>query len=166
MRRHHDRFTELAPNVVLRDQRMSDRALARCLPPGVDPDDWRATINDRVFLWADRAALLRLLRANPERAQAVLMLDTARLLEAHGTRVETSPINSGACAPAYASRGAGTFLPASCFPRPDGRPVREVTVLGAINPVIPFMIEVLEGDRLAAWFTQPANRAKSRASTS
>jgi hypothetical protein len=166
LRRHRASFEPIAPGVVLRDQRMPDRALARCLPTDVDPTDWRAAINARIFLWADRRALRRLLHANPDRAQSLLVFDTAMLLSAHGQRAETSPINSGACGPAYAPRGPATFLPAAQFPRPDGRPVREVTVVGGLDPIEPFLVAVLQGDDITGWIAQLAKRAKSRASTS
>src|SRR5262245_31413155 len=50
----------LPTGAVIRDQRpMPPSALARCLDPGLAPDDWYALVNDKVFFWLSLERLNR-----------------------------------------------------------------------------------------------------------
>ncbi len=70
-------------------------------------------LNARVFFWADRNGLSRLLgaRFNRGRAREVLVFDTLKLATAYGERMELCPINSGATIRRPARRGVSTFTP-------------------------------------------------------
>lgn len=130
------------PGATVRDQLpMSDAGLARCLDDELAPSDWYRLLNGRVFFWPSAKRLERLLgaRAYRGKAQTVLTLDTASLLAAHGTRVELSPINSGATIFSGPRRGLGTFLPLARYPLAQWRAKRgaadavvEVTVTGGV----------------------------------
>lgn len=120
---------------------LSVRALAACLDDGLQPADWLRLLNARVFLWADRAGLDRLLNArlNRTRPRDVLVFDTLGLATACMGRVEISAINSGATIRRPARRGLGTFTPLECHPYATWRRLRgqhdrilEVTILGGV----------------------------------
>ena len=104
---------------VIRDQKpMDDEGLRQSLQGGLTPSDWYRLLNDKVFFWLTEERLMRLLnaRAYRRKRQAVLTLDTARLLERHAERVLLSPINSGATKPYPQPRGPETFLPLADYP--------------------------------------------------
>jgi hypothetical protein len=92
---------------------LTEAALAKCLDDGLTPAEWLGMLNARVFFWADRDGLSRLLgaRFNRGRAREVLIFDTLRLARAHGERMELCPINSGATIRKPARRGLSTFTP-------------------------------------------------------
>ncbi len=102
---------------------LSERALAACLDDGLAPPDWLRLLNARVFFWADRDGLARLLgaRVNRARPRLILAFDTLGLAAAHAARVEISPINSGATIRKPARRGASTFTPLLAMPYPAWR---------------------------------------------
>jgi hypothetical protein len=102
------------PDAVIRDQKpMSEGALNKCLQDGLTPRDWYRILNERTFFWLSRDRLRRLLRARAYRGrpQTILTLETRSLVEAHGDRIELSPINSGATIFNPVPRGLRTFLP-------------------------------------------------------
>jgi hypothetical protein len=102
------------PDAVIRDQKpMSDGALSKCLQDGLTPRDWYRILNERTFFWLSRPRLRRLLgaRAYRGRPQTILTLETRGLVEAHGDRIELSPINSGSTIFNPVPRGLRTFLP-------------------------------------------------------
>ena len=104
---------------VIRDQKpMDDAGLRQSLQGGLAPTDWYRLLNDKVFFWLTEERLLRLLnaRAYRDKRQAVLTLDTARLLERHAERALLSPINSGATKPYPQPRGPDTFLSLGEYP--------------------------------------------------
>ncbi len=81
-------------SAVVRDQKpMSDKGLQSALKDGLTPREWYGILNARVFFWLTEARLQRLLNAKPYRGkrQTVLTLDTAKLLDRHGDRVQLSP---------------------------------------------------------------------------
>jgi hypothetical protein len=103
--------TVLPNGVEIRDQLvMPPNALRACLV-GMDPADWYALMNARVFFSLDPARLNRLRGACEPRPQVVLTLDAAGLLAGYGGRASVSPINSGHALRRAARRGAGTFVP-------------------------------------------------------
>lgn len=105
--------TELPSGVHIRDQRpMPPSALAACLI-GLAPADWYALVNARVFFWldADRLNRQRAACKSQARAQVVLSIRTAGLLDAHRDRVAVTPINTGNARRMPARRGAASFVP-------------------------------------------------------
>lgn len=148
--------------VVTDNRPLHDASLASCLDDGLTPADWCAKLNERVFFWVDARSLHRLLHAaaSRERDRVVLVFDTARLARAYAGQIELSPINSGACLRKPARRGHATFTPLSRHAYADWRrlrqqrgekispdTIREVTVLGGIDDVRPFLdrYEVVPG---------------------
>ena len=104
------------PDVVVRDQLpMSDGALNKCLDDGLTPTDWYRILNARTFFWLSRVRLHALLeaRAYRDKPQTILTLRTRSLVEAHESRIELSPINSGSTIFKPVRRGNKTFLPIS-----------------------------------------------------
>jgi hypothetical protein len=102
------------PNAVIRDNKpATDGALAKCLQDGLLPADWYRLLNDRTFFWLSKVRLRRLLgaRAYRNNPQTVLTVDTRSLVEAHESRIELSPINSGSTIYNPSPRGKTTFLP-------------------------------------------------------
>lgn len=129
---------------------LSVRALAACLDDGLQPADWLRLLNARVFLWADRGGLDRLLNArlNRTRARDVLVFDTLGLARACTGRVEISAINSGATIRRPARRGLATFTPLERHPYATWRRLRdqhdrilEVTVVGGIPDPAPHLVD-------------------------
>ena len=103
--------TVLADGVEIRDQlRMPARALRACLI-GIEPADWYALMNSRVFFSLDPVRLNRLRGGCEPRPQVVLILDTAGLMAGYGSRASVTPINSGNARRRPARRGAATFVP-------------------------------------------------------
>lgn len=100
------------PDAVIRDQKpMTDNALQKCLQDGLQPSDWYRLLNERTFFWLSKERLRSLLAAKAYRSkpQTILTLDTKRLVDSHASRIELSPINSGATLYVPAPRGRGTF---------------------------------------------------------
>jgi hypothetical protein len=153
--------TVLPSGVAIRDQRpMPATALRACLV-GLDPADWYALVNARVFFWLDPARLNRQRAACRERPQVVLTLDAAGLVAAYGDRAAVSPINSGNARRRPARRGTATFVPYAEWvesgwaseaaalgirERRRSHPPAELTVAGAIPDAMRY---VLATSRLA-----------------
>lgn len=149
--------TELPSGVHIRDQRpMPPAALEACLI-GLSPADWYALVNARVFFWLDPDRLNRQRVACKSRAQVVLSVSTARLLEAHRDQVAVTPINTGNARRKPARRGAATFVPYTAWvrsgwesesvelgtpPRKQSHPPVEVTVAGSVPNVMQLVIKV------------------------
>lgn len=103
--------TELCNGVQIRDQRpMPSTALAQCLCD-MEPADWYAMINRRVFFWLDVERLNRQKAACEPRPQVVMAVDTTALVAAYEQRVAVTPINTGNARRKPARRGAATFVP-------------------------------------------------------
>lgn len=127
---------------VVRDQLpLRPDLLRRCLRDGMTPEDWYRTLNAHVFFWVDEPHLKTLLnaRAYRELPQAVLVLDTARLLERHLPAVRLSSINSGSILRGGAPRGRETFLPVA--DHSQSRLV-ELCVIGAVPDVRALVLTV------------------------
>ena len=141
-------------SAMVRDQKpMSDSGLQRALTDGLTPREWYGILNARVFFWLTEERLQRLLNAKPYRgkSQTVLTLDTAKLLRAHGPRVQLSPINSGNTKPYPHPRGRDTFLPRDQYPfevwkkkRNRRDHVVELTVEYSVPDVRDFVLQVDE----------------------
>jgi hypothetical protein len=154
--------TVLADGVEIRDQlRMPATALRACLI-GMEPADWYALMNSRVFFSLDPIRLNRLRGGCEPRPQVVLILDTAGLMASYAGRASVTPINSGHALRRAARRGAGTFVPYGAWVESgwaseaarlgirersrSHRPV-ELAIAGAIPDVMRYVVAV---SRLAA----------------
>ena len=154
--------TVLADGVEIRDQlRMPATALRACLI-GMEPADWYALMNSRVFFSLDTIRLNRLRGGCEPRPQVVLILDTAGLMAGYAGRASVTPINSGHVLRRAARRGAGTFVPYGAWVESgwaseaarlgirersrSHRPV-ELAIAGAIPDVMRYVVAV---SRLAA----------------
>jgi hypothetical protein len=128
---------------LVRDNKpMQEKSLVRCLR-GMTPREWYEYLNRRVFFYADRKRLLKLLgaRAYRDRSHLVLEVDTAELLERHADRVSLSSINSGATfAMNPAPRGPDTFR--RIADHPDDRPVVELAIDYAVPDLASLTISV------------------------
>ena len=134
---------DLGPAFV-RDQAPLHPAVFPAALTDLEPADWLATLNARVFFWPSEDRLGRMLRAYLKTEQAVFEVDTARLLARYADRVQLSHINSGFANPAYrpAPRGSGTFQPLQDFPDKASHAVAEVTVPGGVADIFDFTVRV------------------------
>ena len=108
----HARHGELFIN----DQHpMSDASLARVLI-GMDPSEWYALLNARVFFWVGEDRLNKLLNTYRRQDKLVLVLDTAAIMARHAAQTTLSPINSGFSLRFPQPRGRDTFLPIADYP--------------------------------------------------
>lgn len=101
-------------SVIINDNvPLSEKALLTCLDDNLTPQDWLRILNERVFFWASKDGLDRLLgaRLNRNRAREVIVVDTLSLVRTHMDAVELCPINSGATLRRAARRGLKTFSP-------------------------------------------------------
>lgn len=103
---------------LIRDQKpLTTSALQKCLD-GMTVEEWFRLLNGRVFLWLTETRLATMVGARPyrDRPHTVLVVDTARLVAAHATRIQLSPINSGSTIYNPAPRGAQTFSSIEGYP--------------------------------------------------
>jgi hypothetical protein len=151
---HRAQQVRLANGVIIRDQKpMPPTMLGRCLY-GVTPREWYALLNARVFFWFDIERLNRMLKANYERPQIVIVLDTERLLRAYAEQVALTPINTGNARRRPALRGRQTFVPYSTWletgwaseaealgtrMRPRNHRPAELSIPGAVPDVMNFI---------------------------
>jgi uncharacterized protein DUF7002 len=113
--------------------------------------EWYRTLNRRVFFWLTERRLQRLRAAQHNRQQQhdLLILDTARVLEARAADVELAHLNTGAVfrAATY-PRGEGTFRTIATYPWKERlrvartEPIVELTVLDALVDVERFLVDV------------------------
>ncbi|MBL8677290.1 MAG: hypothetical protein JNJ47_07755, partial [Alphaproteobacteria bacterium] len=92
---------------------LNQQSLAKCLDHGLTPAAWLRILNSRIFFWANKDGLSRLLgaRLNRNRVREVLIVDTLRLAKVYADQIELCPINSGATIRKAARRGLNTFSP-------------------------------------------------------
>jgi hypothetical protein len=155
-RRRRTQFTLTHPvigQVTIRDQKP---LMMHNLEPALTDmtvQQWLESLNDRVFLWAHPRRLTRLLDARSYRDSLhdVLIVDTARLVEAHADRIRITGMNAGATIfPRAPKRGSDTFQQIDTFPFDERRRggkavvdnVVEVCVLGGLPDVADFVIRV------------------------
>ena len=116
-------------------------------------EQWLDALNDRVFLWAHPDRLTKLLKARLYRdsIHEVLIVDTARLVDAHLDRIRLTGMNTGATIfPSAPKRGSDTFQKIESFPFDERRRARkalvdnvvEVCVLDGLHDVTDFVIRV------------------------
>lgn len=128
---------------ILRDNGpSSDAMLKRCLEIDLEPEDWYAILNRRVFFWATCERLKSFLQAYRATEQLVIVVPTERLIEAHHDQIELTTINTGTTRSLKPTRGPNTFRPLSDFDFDEVRKelhlsrekvVAEVTVLDAVE---------------------------------
>lgn len=100
------------PGAVIRDQiPMSDSGLERALPSRLQPSDWYALLNSKVFFWLSVERLHKLTQAGAYRDHEhdVLEVDTRLLVDAHRDKIWLCPINSGCTKPMPHPRDEGIF---------------------------------------------------------
>lgn len=150
--------TMVSNGVHIRDQRpMTPSALAKCLC-GMDPSDWYAMVNARVFFWLDSQRLNRHRAACEPRPQVAMIVDTAALVGKYEDKVAVTPINTGNARRKPARRGAATFVPMQEWARSGwaieakalGIPLRdrlhqpvELTVLDQVPDIMRFVVDVV-----------------------
>jgi hypothetical protein len=134
---------------------LSEKALENCLDDGLTPRDWLRILNARVFFWADKEGLNRLLgaRLNRSRSREVIVVDTLSLAQAHAERIDLCPINSGATLRKATRRGLNTFTPMMRHSFTDWSKLRgrrdqilEVTVQDHVLDMANHVLEVLRTD--------------------
>jgi hypothetical protein len=154
--RHRPETTRISrlglPDAYVRDQKpMSDKALRRCLAPGIEPADWYRILNDKAFFWLSKKRLWRLLKGRAYRSQpqTVLTLRTEGIVEAHRDRILLSPINSGSTIMNPRARGHDTFMRIADFPFAERKATRalennvvELTVSGGVPDVANHVLAV------------------------
>ena len=157
MRTQRLAHTELRNGVQIRDQcPMPPTALAQCLCD-MEPADWYAMINARVFFWLNVNRLNRQKAACEPRLQVVMAVDTAALVAAYEKRMAVTPINTGHARRKPARRGPATFVPLAEWARSGwaseagalGIPSRrrshqpvELTVIDAVPDILRFVVGI------------------------
>lgn len=128
---------------IIRDNiPLNEPKLKRCLKDDLEPADWYATLNRRVFFWATRERLGSFLKSYSESDQLVIVVPTELLIKNYRDRIELSTINSGTTRSVHCTRGLSTFVALSDFDfdaerrrlhRSREKVVAEVTVIGAVE---------------------------------
>lgn len=99
-------------HAVIRDNNpLNDKRLARCLTD-MTLEEWYRLLNGKVFFWATRKRLEKLLAAKAyrNRSHSVITVDAESLLRECGPNTTLCHFNSGATAPYRdVARGRGTF---------------------------------------------------------
>lgn len=139
--------------VVIRDQRSMQATKLKTVLQDMTVAEWCRVLNRRVFFWVERDKALGLRNAKQykDRAQTILVLDTARLVQQHLPRIDLCPINSGSTLYDTPHRGRDTFLRIEDYPfgklkrkrKSAARAIRELTVLHRVPDVRDLVIEVL-----------------------
>jgi hypothetical protein len=153
-RQHHELFSCRRPGPVpldhpqhgkftLRDQiPLRDIVLANCLDD-MSTREWYEMLNSRVFMWASKERVERLLGAKAYRSHDHLLLtiNPKLLLQAHAGDVSVSEINSGATLFKPVRRGRHTFVPLEDYRvgRPK-KPIVEITVAGGVPNMAQFIV--------------------------
>jgi hypothetical protein len=131
---------------------LSVRALANRLDDGLRPSEWLQMLNERVFFWADREGLARLLgsKANRNRKRDVLVVDTLSLARKYHADMAISPINTGAAIRRPARRGLATFASLADYTYAEWRSLRgrrdrilEVSVRCEITDMWAHLVDVV-----------------------
>ena len=131
---------------------LNEKSLTKCLEHGLTPADWLCILNSRVFFWASKDGLDRLLgaRLNRDRIREVLVVDTLSLAKAYISQIEVCPINSGATIRKAARRGLNTFSPLEQYSfnewsrlRGQRDRIREVTVRDAVPDIANHILDIL-----------------------
>jgi len=146
------------PPAVIRDQKPM-KFLREKIEPGCSLEDFLVAINSRVFFWPNRERLERLRNARQYRnqTQVIMHVDTRRLVERHGGRIQLCRFNSGAITQRnHPLRSAKSWVSIQRYPyaeyrRTYGRDgaLAEVTVLDAVPDVLDLAVKVEHVSRAA-----------------
>jgi hypothetical protein len=160
LRRHRPTELTLPDGSVIRDQKpMPPTALTRCLQ-GMQPDDWYALLNSKVFFWLDPDRLNRQRRAGGVQSPALVMtVDAERLLRHYAPEAAVTPFNTGNARRQPARRGHASFVPYAAWqesawasesrlrgktPRPASHAPVELAIADAVPDVMRFVVETRE----------------------
>lgn len=110
-------------SAVIRDNKPSSDTKLRSALSGISLGSWYELLNSKVFFWLREARLAALLdaRAYRGRPHTVIIVDTARLLAAHGDAITLTPINTGSTAYRAVARGRRTFSSIAAYPYAERR---------------------------------------------
>lgn len=143
--RHRDESVTIAHSehgkAVIRDQKpLREEWLVKTLT-GTDAAGWYRLLNGKVFFWATKQRLLKLLNAKSYRNQShlVLIVDTSRLVDKYGDCIELTHMNTGATFANPAPRSPKTFKSLKDYARPC---VVEVAIPGKVPDIIDFIVSV------------------------
>lgn len=114
--------------IVLRDQKpMPPGRLQTALTDGTTPAEWYQLINGKVFFWAERHRLIRLLNSYGEHEHDVLTVDTRSLVTAYAEQIRLCHMNSGNTWPIPHHRGKDIFRTIPDYPaKRNGKPQKPV----------------------------------------
>lgn len=133
---------------IIRDQKpMSVSGLMRSLTDAT-PREFFQFLNGRVFFWLteQRLQTMNAAAAYRETDQAILVVDTASLLDEHSERVLLCPMNSGATKPFAHPRSIEMFRPIADFEwngaRPKANRVVELTITGGVPDIMRHVVRV------------------------
>jgi uncharacterized protein DUF7002 len=90
---------------------MPPQTLARCLTDNMQPAQWYALLNSKIFFWLDLQRLHRHRRAYGAQNQRILVVDAERMLQRYERAASVSPINTGNAMRRATPRNATTFVP-------------------------------------------------------
>jgi hypothetical protein len=142
----------------LRDQKpMPPDCLTRCLDQPLQPADWYALVNERVFFWISAERLQRHRAACLDRAQVILAVDTEQLMARHAGEAEVTAFNSGNAKRLPARRGRRSFVPYRSWldkawleerasglpPRPPAHPPIELVVRHAVPDILSMALRTI-----------------------
>lgn len=104
------------PVAVIRDQKMTDEALEKCLCPqsGLTPSDWYQILNRKCFFWLDPERVHILAKGYPD--NDVLEVCARSLIDRHRSKIWLCPMNSGTTKPMAHPRGKCTFSRIEDYP--------------------------------------------------
>ena len=126
-------------NAVVRDQKpLRPEWLIKTLS-GTDEEGWYRLLNSKVFFWATRDRLERMLNKYKKSDQLVLVVDTCKLLDKYEQVIELTHMNTGATHANPAPRSPRTFKLLSDYDRPN---VAEVTIPGCLPDIMSYVTKV------------------------
>jgi hypothetical protein len=152
-RRSYTLTHHVVGGVTIRDQGPLGLHNLRPALTDMTVEQWLDALNDRVFFWAHPERLTKLLGARLYRDSIhdVLVVDTARFVDAHRDRIRLAGMNTGATIfPSAPKRGSDTFQRIESFPFDERRRARkalvdnvvEVCLLDGLRDVTDFVIRV------------------------
>jgi len=132
--------------VTFRDQKpLNESKLLSCLRgSGLTPAQWYFILNQRVFFWTNRDRLNRFLSVYQGEPCKILKVDTAKLVERHGDRIELCHINSGATRMPDHYRSRASFRSISEFHYSSKHVPAELTVLGQVRDIVELLINLVD----------------------